>query len=174
MFAHTFMVTLASFMLSTASQSPSWQTDYTTARTLGSKGHKPLAVFIGSGKNGWNHVSQEGELGLEVKRLLAKDYICVYIDTNFQAGKQLASEFEIPKGTGLVVSDHTGKYQAFHHPGDLPTEQLLQYLRRYADSKHVVRATESNQPQAVNYDPPANNPPAVYYQPVYGTISRGC
>ena len=174
MFAHTFMIALASFMLSTASESPSWETDYTSARELGSKGHKPLAVFVGSGKEGWNRISQEGKLGLEVKRLLAKDYICVYVDTNLQAGKQLAAVFEIPKGTGLVVSDHTGTYQAFHHQGDLPTEQLLQYLRRYADSKRIVRATESNYPQAANYDPPENNPPAVYYQPFYGTVSRGC
>jgi hypothetical protein len=168
------MLTMASFMLATASESPSWETDYTSARMLGKKGSKPLAVFVGSGKDGWNRLSQDGQLGQDVKRLLAKKYICVYVDTELQAGRRLALELELPQGAGLVVSDHTGKYQAFRHQGDLPTEQLLQSLNRYADPKRVVRATESNQPQAVSSDAPDNNPPAVYYQPYYEGISRSC
>jgi hypothetical protein len=162
------------FALSTTSQSPSWEADYLSAQKLGRIGHKPLAVFVASGKDGWNRVTQEGVLGKELKQFLTTNYICVYIDTDLQTGKQLAAAFEIPMGMGLVVSDHTGKYQAFRHEGDLPAEQLLRYLRRYADAERVVRATESNQPQPESSPPPDNNPPVVYYQPFYGEFSRSC
>jgi len=132
-------------------------------------------VFVGYGKNGWNRVSQEGALGQEVKRLLERNYICVYIDTNLQAGKQMASAFEIVKGTGLVVSDHTGKYQAFYHQGDLPNDQLLRYLRKYAEPNRIVRATETN-PAEPHYYPAESYPltSQPYYQPMrYAPISMG-
>jgi hypothetical protein len=174
MFTHAFMMTLASFLLSTTSGSPAWQTDYESAQKLGKEGAKPLAVFIGPGKTGWNRVSREAELGKDVNRLLAKKYICVHVNTELHSGKRLAAAFEIPNGVGLVVSDHSGKYQAFSHQGDLPRAQLLHYLTRYADSTRIVRATETNQPQAVSYAPAEDYSPPVYYQPYSGLISRGC
>jgi hypothetical protein len=167
MFTTTLAVALAGFVASTTVGSPRWHDDYSSAKQLGKEGAKPLAVFIGSGKSGWNRVSQEGELGQEVKQLLAKDYICVYIDTNLQAGKELAAEFAIPKGNGLVVSDHTGKYQAFYHQGDLPNDQLLHYIRKYADPKRIVRATETNPAEPERYYPTDSYPlvSQPYYQP---------
>ena len=179
MFAHTFMITLASFMLSAASESPSWETDYASALRLGRKGSQPLAVFVGRGKEGWNQVSQEGELGKEVKRMLAKNYICVYLDTELQAGRQLARDFEIPKGLGLVVSDHTGGIQAFHHQGDLPNQQLVHYLGKFADPHRVVRATETNSAEperSYPADPVAAQPnyQPSYYSPMYVGRSGSC
>ena len=153
MFTTTLVVALAGFVASTTVGSPRWHADYGSAKQLGKEGSKPLAVFVGYGENGWNRVSHEGELGQEVKRLLAKNYICVYIDTNLQAGRQLAAEFEIHDRTGLVVSDHTGKYEAFHHQGDLPNEQLLHYFSKYADPNRTVRATETNPAEPERYYP---------------------
>jgi hypothetical protein len=139
--------------------------DYDSAQMLGKKESKPLAVFFGSGKAGWDQVTRERELSKEVRQLLAKNYICVYIDTKHPTGRQLASSFEVSERIGLVVSDHTGNYQAFHHQGDLPNEQLLQYLTRYADSQRIVRTTDTNRPATVDYSPEIS-PAAVqpYYQ----------
>ena len=110
MFTTTLVVALAGFVPSTTVSSPQWQADYGSAQRLCKEASKPIAVFVGSGKDGWNRVSQEGELGKEVKRLLARNYICVYVDTERQAGRQLARDFELPKGIGLVVSDPTGSF----------------------------------------------------------------
>jgi hypothetical protein len=157
----TLVIALASFVASSALESPSWHVDYCSAQRLGRERSKPLAVFIGSGKAGWNQISRDGPLGKDVKRLLAKDYICVYVDTDLEAGKQLASEFEVPEGLGLIVSDHSGKYQAFRHQGDLPSEQLVRYLSRYADPERMVRTTATNSPEGVSYSPPETYPVAV-------------
>ena len=182
MFTSTLVIALAGFLATTALESPSWHADYDSAQRLGREEHKPLAVFIGCGKAGWNRVSQDGQLGKDVKRLLAKNYIFVYIDTDVKAGKDLASAFEVPEGLGLIVSDHSGKYQAFRHEGDLPSEHLLRYLNRYADPERIVRTTDTNPRERVSSYVPDGFPAAVepYYQPVryypafIGGGGRGC
>jgi hypothetical protein len=168
MFTTTLVVALAGFVASTTLGSPRWHADYRAAQKLGKEGSKPLAVFIGTGKDGWNRISQEGKLGKGIKELLEKDYICVYVDTEIQAGRELASAFEVPNGIGLVISDHSGRYQAFSHQGDLPNEQLLHYLSRYADRNRVVRTTEINPAEPENYYPVESYPVTApaYYGPI--------
>ena len=97
---------------------------------------------------------------------MAKNYICVYVDTELESGKQLASDFEVPSGSGLIVSDHTGKYQAFHHRGDLSGEQLAHYLNRYANPERIVRTTETNAIVRARYYTP--------YQPARYISSGSC
>jgi hypothetical protein len=168
MFASTITVALASFLVSIPAESIWWHTDYGIAQSAGKEGHKPLAVFIGSGKAGWNQLARERQLGDKVKQLLAKDYICVYVDTAIEMGRDLASEFQVNDPVGLIVSDHTGNYQAFRHKGDLPDEQLLRYLTRYADPQRIVRSTETNPSEQVDIYPPQNHATRVgsYYQPL--------
>jgi len=167
MFATSLIVALAGFVASTGLETPSWHADYGSAQALGREGHKPLAVFVGTGKEGWNQVNREGRLGKDINQLLAKTYICVYVDTTVETGKQLAAELEVAQGPGLIVSDHAGRYQAFHHQGDLSNDQLVRYLHRYADPEHVVRTTETNPPVRRGYAPAES-----YYQPIRS--SGGC
>ena len=177
----TLVVAVASLMVSHALESPLWHADYGIAQFLGREESKPLAVFIGSGKAGWSQVSREGILGKEVKQLLATNYICLYIDTDLEAGKQLAFEFELPEGPGLVISDYAGSYQAFRHPGDLPGEQLARYLNRYADPGRILRTTETNSSGSASYSPLDNSVGAIqpYYRPqgsspVFSGGGRSC
>jgi hypothetical protein len=166
------LVALAAYLASASLESPSWHRDYGSAQKLGRQGSKPLAVFIGSGKAGWNQLSREGQLARDANHLLAKNYICVYVDANGEAGKQLAAEFRVSRGPGLIISDSTGNYQAFFHRGDLPNEKISVYLSRYADPNRVVRATETNpvEPPAYAQAYPAASYP--YYQPAsYAPVS---
>ena len=48
----------ASAPVSAGAQDPTWQEDYTTARTLGRQARKPLAVFVGAGPKGWDKLSE--------------------------------------------------------------------------------------------------------------------
>ena len=165
MFESTFIVALAGFLTSHGLGTPLWHADYGTAQTLGMFESKPLAVFIGSGEEGWNQIHRDGRLGKEIRELLADTYICVYADTSRDDGKLLAAELQIPDAPGLVVSDHTGAYQAFRHQGDLSSDQLLRYLQRYADPDRVVRTTETNPVERRSY----------YYRPMGSLpVSRGC
>ena len=68
----TLVVALASFVASYAPDPLSWQADYGSAKRLGADGSRPLAVFIGSGKAGWNQVSRDGPLAKEAKQVLAQ------------------------------------------------------------------------------------------------------
>jgi hypothetical protein len=167
----TLVVALASLVASYAPDSLSWHADYGSAKCLGTEEARPLAVFIGSGKAGWNQVSRDGPLGNEVKQLLAEKYICVYINTDLEAGKQLALNFDVHEGSGLIISDHTGNYQAFRHSGNLPSDQLVRYLDRYADPERIVRTTETNaseQPSSASYYGPLS------YYPAFSGGGRSC
>jgi hypothetical protein len=162
MFTSTLIVALSGFLASDGQESLSWYADYGSAQRLGKEASKPLAVVVGSGKTGWNQLISDG-LGADARKLLVKKYICVYVDTATKTGKQLASEFGMSTGPGLIVSDQGGKYQAFRHQGNLTSEQFVVYLRRYADPKRVVRTTETNPAEPESYSASLE----WYYQPMY-------
>ncbi len=156
---------------------PSWHRDYGSAQQLGRTRQKPLAVFLGSGPAGWRQLSREGRLGDDAQRILAADYICVYIDTAQAPGKRLATAFEMPAGPGVVLSDRTGNLQAFHHAGNLGNEELVRYLRRYADPDRVVRRTETSREGGATHlpaPPYQYSPPPLSYPAFTGGSRGGC
>jgi hypothetical protein len=143
----------------TAETAPSWWTDYTQARQQGMMEKKPVAVFIGTGQDGWGKLAREGNLEKEQKDLLANRYVCVYVDVASEEGRRIAQRLEIAGGRGLVISDHSGALMAFHHEGDLAGRDLTRYLERYSDPSRRVLVTETNPSQQTrSYYPPP--PPA--------------
>ena len=124
---------------------PEWLQKYDQAKEHGRREKKPVAVFFGSGKAGWHQVSRDGELDAEVHRILAADYICLYVNTDDFDGRKLATAFDISDGPGIVISSRSGQLQAFRREGNLDNEDLAGYLRRYADPKRTVQFTETTQ-----------------------------
>jgi hypothetical protein len=149
-----------------------WQRDYALAQARGNREHRPLAVFIGQGKAGWQGVSKEGQLTKEVTDLLAAHYVCVYVDRAKEEGRQLARSFEMADRTGLVLSDHTGESQAFRHAGELSNSDLEKNLRKFADPNRAVLRTETTVREEIRYYPPPQ--PFNYYPPVPFTTGRSC
>jgi len=151
------------------SPEPAWLNDYTAAQTRVTAVRKPMAVFVGSGKDGWGKVVRDGALDRELKRTLANQFVCVYVDTDTAAGRSLAGAFEVAS-KGLIISDRAGTTQAFSLSGDLTRDELSRTLAKYADPDREVRSTESvvreapvvSQPvvRTVQYAP-------VQYAPVY-------
>lgn len=123
---------------------PSWLTDYAQARKQGETEKKPVAVFLGSGKDGWTQLVRGGVLGVEQNQLLANSYVCLYADQTTPEGKALARSLGINQRVGVVISDHSGQFMAFYHEGDLESRALTGYLQKYSDPQRVVRTTESN------------------------------
>ncbi len=136
---------------------PAWQTDYPQARKQAKGEGKPMAVFLGSGEDGHMKVSRDGKLSPEVRKLLAARYVCVYVDTDSKAGRRLASDLGIRQGTGLVVSDRTGDYQAFRYGGTLTEDELTRSLKRFSAPDYVVRTTVTTPNEQVSYYPPQTN-----------------
>lgn len=144
MFTSVLLVALAGPMPMNSKQEPVWLDDYGLGCKQCEKVGKPLALFVGSGSAGWQHLSQDGQLSQETAEILAKKYVCVYVDANRKEGRDLAMALEMPNHLGMVISDSTGHYQAFRHEGDLRSEDLNRYLRRYSDPQRLVTTTDSN------------------------------
>src|SRR5438034_1362095 len=151
MYTSVILVAISGLLVPSTLGVPAWQTSYDGARKLGLEAGKPLAVFIGSGKAGWNRLVTEGQLSNETSRILSADYVCVYLDVAGPAGKRLADAFGVFDGQGLIISDIDCKLQAFRHEGELADDDLAQQLRKYADPERVVRATESTQLEWTSY-----------------------
>ena|SRR5438132_665908 len=116
--------------------SPVWNHDYEVAMRRAEAAGKPLAVFIASGKTGWADVCADGQLSAAARRLLEKDYVCLYVDAAQPAKQHLVEAFEFERLPMLVVSDRSRVYQAYRYPGTLSDTQLVQVLQRY--SQEVV------------------------------------
>lgn len=155
MFTSVTLIALAGLMPLTTSKEPAWLQDYASARSQCEKVGRPLALFVGSGPEGWKHLSQDGRLSPEAGRILAAKYVCLYVDANKKAGHELAVALEMPRHLGLVISDSSGHLQAFRHEGDLRSEDLQRYLHRYSDPERLVTTTESN---------PGEEPPVRIYR----------
>jgi hypothetical protein len=167
---------LSGALAAATTETPAWHTDYGRARQLGRATGRPLVVVVGSGQEGWGQLSKDGKLGQEVNRLLAANYVCVYVNAAETKGQTLAAALEIT-GPGLVISDRSGEVQALHHQGSLPETTLAEQLRRHADPTRVVQHTESNAAQRVSryYSPGQPSPtfaPATYAPRAVSV--RGC
>jgi hypothetical protein len=128
-----------------SSEPLSWQENYTAARKLARQEDKPLAVVIGSGARGWEKLGT-GKLTAEAKKLLADNYVCVYIDADTTRGKRLADEFSLSQG--LVISTRDGQEQAFRHSGPISNSDLEASLKRYS-TDFVSTTTETLDSQGV-------------------------
>jgi hypothetical protein len=148
-------------------ESLEFKSDYVTARKLGSRERKPLAVFIGSGPKGWEQRTKEGQLSQDAQDLLKAHYVCVYLDTSSEDGKRLSRDFGMAEG--LVLSDAAGENQAFRHEGKLENGDLERQLKKFSDPARVAVRTEtlggegrrSYYPAEAAYAPA----PGYYYPP---------
>lgn len=154
MVASTFAVVLAT--LSPGAVTPDWRTDYRTAMLSAAADQKPVAVFLSHGA--------VKDVPAEAAALLAKSYVCVTVDVDTAAGKELAGKFGVAEG--LVISSKGGDVQALRHAGPVPAAALAGYLAKYSDPARVVVSTEKVGADAVA---PAVVVPAGYAVPTYQT-----
>lgn len=140
-----------------------WENDYRQARAAGIRDHKPLAVFVGRGAEGWKKLLSDGSLSQEARNALARHYVPVYLDQHTDVGKYMAEAFQLAGNGGIIISDRTGGVIAFRHEGELTSTDLARHLNRFADPSFVVSTTEGAKPTAQPvYAVPAHT---AYYQP---------
>ncbi len=151
MYTSVMLVALAGLSAAPEASQVSWEASYTAASKKGSQTNKPLAVFVGSGAQGWKGVTSEKKLSAAAVALLREGYVCVYVDATTPAGEKLASAFELNGTGGLVLSTRNGKSQAFSHVGEMTTADLESTLKKYADPTLVVAVTEGLGTQSVRY-----------------------
>lgn len=109
---------------------PIWMKDYATALKCSRQEHKPLAIFIGCGKDGWNNIVRGGKLGKDLEDMLSKEFVCVYLDAETPEGKRLASTLKVSDGMGLVLGDRNGEYIDHRHSGAMSEGELSGCLSR--------------------------------------------
>jgi hypothetical protein len=176
MYTSIVLIALAGSTVSAAvPESLEFKSDYVTARKLGSRERKPLAVFIGSGPKGWEDRTTEGQFSRDVQDLLSAHYVCVYIDTTSDDGKRLSRDFGMTDG--LVLSDAIGENQAFRHEGKLSNGDLQRQLKKYSDPNRVATRTDKlGDERRAYYPEPTYQPAPAYFppQPSFFPPSGGC
>lgn len=158
---------------------PKWQPNYSEALTRASAEKKPLAVFIGQG-DAAKRMLADGTISAETAKLLSSSYVCLYLNTETAAGKELAGRFELKEG--LVISSPGGSVQAYRYAGAVPAATLSTELAHYAAAgqpKTTISAGEVAAPAASGYVIPSGgcpngNCPNQYLYPSSGTIYGGC
>jgi hypothetical protein len=179
---YTLMAVVAlttSVSTATLSPNPTWLDDYGAARARVAAAGKPMAVFVGSGQDGWGSVVRDGSLDPALNKLLADKFICLYVDTTTAGGRALAGAFEVA-GHGLVISDRKGASQAYSLSGDLTKAELVRALEKYAEVGAEAQATETVireapaapiavRPATVTY--PATPAHVSQYVPQYRVVS---
>lgn len=128
---------------SSLADEPIWLTVYGQAWRRGHGEHKPLAIFIGSGATGWEQFAEEGQLGNDVLKTLSARYVCVYLDTETHESRLVVQRLDVAASPALVISSPGGAFQAFRHEGVLRQDDLVFFLKRFADPKRQMRSTES-------------------------------
>ena len=153
MYTSVTLVALSGFLIAAPNENgPSWR-DYRTGAKQGKEQRKPLAVFFGSGKQGYQQVSSDGKLSKEMRDILTQKYVCVYVDTSKEADQRWARAFRLE--TGLVISDSSGNIQAFRHDGTLGNRDLKRYLERFSDPDLEVQSTATHVTERVSYYQPS-------------------
>jgi len=172
MYTTVVLFALTGFSPAAETLAPSWLTDYGQARKQGVTEKKPVAIFVGTGQDGWQKLVRGGAVAPDQKEMLATNYVCVYADLATEEGKRLARTLDVNTKQGLVISDHSGQVMALHYEGDLEGKALTGYLQKFSDSQRTVAKTETN-PALENrsYYGPTTTAPAA--QPAYRPVTYG-
>lgn len=170
MYSTIVWIALAGFSVPESSpekEAPRWLNDYTQGRAIGAKEEKPVLVVVGEGGEGWAKLSRAGKLNDKANDILADRFVCVYADIKTAEGWLLARSLGLTKGLGIVISDRSGKYMAFHHEGNLADDTLARYLTRYGDPNRVFVTTETNPGDTLHTQPapaPTSPRPTTIYR----------
>jgi hypothetical protein len=113
-----------------ARMGPMWMKDYATALKCSREQHKPLAIFVGCGEDGWRKVVRGGKSGAEVEHMLSKEFVCLYLDAESPAGKRMAETLKVPGDMGLVLGDRNGEHIEHRHVGAMSNDDLSDCLSR--------------------------------------------
>jgi hypothetical protein len=156
MFTTLAVVALSGLTAGKVAPGPVWLDDYRVAQTRVSEAGKPMAVFVGTGKAGWDGVIAGG-LDPAVSKVLSEKFVCLYVDTTTAGGRGLAKALQVGE-RGLVISDKSGSTQAYSANGTLSAADAQRALLAYADPASVTR-TEIVQAAPVTSPVPTTAPP---------------
>jgi hypothetical protein len=147
------VVAMAGALSTGATPSPSLQTNYSEALTQASAGHKPMAVFLGHDADKIKRMITDGTISAEAAKILRDKYVCVCLDAEKGAGKDLADRVKMSEG--LIISDSKGGISALRDRGTIKGDDLTRQLGQFADPAATTA------------------PRAVYAAPTYGTPVYG-
>jgi hypothetical protein len=137
MFTTLAVVALSGLTAGKVAPAPVWLDDYRVAQTHVSEAGKPMAVFVGNGKASWESVIRDG-FDPATTKMLSEKFVCLYVDTTTTGGRALAGALQVGD-RGLVISDKSGRAQAYSANGTVSASELQRVLLAYADPAVVTR-----------------------------------
>lgn len=107
-----------------AAPAPSVQTDYARALKLAATEQKPMAVLIGTGDS-FAKLLSDASLTAETKKAIGEKFVCVSVNIDTPAGKELAEQFQM--NSGLVISTTGGAYQSVRQAGTVSATDFAKH-----------------------------------------------
>ena len=113
-----------------------WHSDYAQAVAEACNSDKPLFIVICSGSSDYGQLAALGTFVSDgVERTLRTDYVRFMIDTDTQAGRELAKKFDVEEGPHFVILDRTCKWQIYYRSGTLLDTDLTSVLAQFRRTK---------------------------------------
>jgi hypothetical protein len=156
---------LVALTMGNLTSSPKWLDDYRAAQAQVTVAGKPMAVFVGSGKDGQVAAIRDG-FDPAVSRLLAEKFVCLYVDRSTPAGQKLAAALQVGD-RGIVLSDRTGLTQAYSASGTISRAELSRALIAYGDVQ-VAQKTDTPKSTSTPKTTTSGAAPAPMAVPVQG------
>jgi putative thioredoxin len=127
------LLVIASF----AADSPAaWYQDYAAARDAAIAADRPLLVLLCDSSSPYSTwIPHDTFLSDKVERTLRERYVRLFIDTETESGRKLASQFEVERGPHWVIMDRSGRWQVYYQSGNLYESELAGVLARFSDAK---------------------------------------
>ncbi len=151
-----------------ATNVPMWHGDYAAGLKCSREEHKPLAVFVGCGSDGWLKVVRGSKPSAELERILSEEFVCVYVDADTPAGKRMASMLKVSEDMGLVLGDRNGEYIDHRHVGSMSEDDLSHCLSRCCGM-----TTNGHGGQGTSHGSTNGSMGAAMQAPAVGSCCRG-
>jgi thioredoxin-related protein len=128
--------TVLSLLLNDLNNSRTWESSYAKAIQDVQRTDKPLFIVFDKGSSSFRNMVHENPfLSEQVEEALSADYLRMFVDTETEAGKKLAGQFEADELPRIVVIDRSGEWQVYRKSGSPTSDQVQSVLAQYRRSK---------------------------------------
>lgn len=128
-----------------ATESKTWATDYSSALAEVQRTDKPLFIVFDGGSSVTGQMVAGGSyMSEQVEQALSADYVRMFVDTETEAGQQLAAKFAADSLPRVVVIDRSGEWQVYRRSGTHSPDQVLSVLTQFRRSKLSLAGHASN------------------------------
>lgn len=138
-------VMLALFLLGAdGSELKTWQTDYAKALQEVQRTDRPLFIVFDSNSSAVGKmVHDDVFMNEQVEKLLAANYVRMFVDVETKEGKALAAQFAATEFPRIVIIDRSADWQVYRKSGNHSADEVASLLSQFRTSKLTTSTTRT-------------------------------